>query len=97
VLTYNGKPLSESTITAPDGSYVLRNAVLYTQTFTITKPGYATFRQEFVFENLTNERDFVMQPDSHPLPGFDFLIALSALGGFFFRKARNGRIGELKG
>jgi hypothetical protein len=96
VLTYNGKPLSVSTITAPDGSYVLRNAVLYTQTFTITKPGYAVFRQEFVFENLTNERDFVMQPDSNPLPGFDFLIALSALAVIFFRKARDSQTSELK-
>jgi len=88
VMTYYGKPLTVSTITAPDGSYVLRNAVLYTQTFTITKPGYAPFHQKVVFENLSNEHDFILQPDNNPLPGFGFIIALLAVAGIFVTTAR---------
>lgn len=84
VLELDGRPLSVSTTTAADGSYMLRNAVSYGQTITITKAGYATLQQKFVFENTKNEHDFIVSPRSSPaLPGFDPLMSIFAITGVF--------------
>ncbi|MDD4255070.1 MAG: carboxypeptidase regulatory-like domain-containing protein [Methanofollis sp.] len=72
-------PLAATTVTGPDGRYLVENAIGYRQTITVGKEGYLPLRREVVFENLTNTLDLEMEPEGRTVPGFDLSVGVLAL------------------
>lgn len=81
VLTLDGEPLRATTATGDDGGYLIEDAPGYRQTVTVEKEGYSPLRQEFIFENLTNELDLELEPSSRTVPGFGPAVGVLSLMG----------------
>lgn len=82
VFTLDDEPLAGTNVTGEDGRYLV-DTPGYRQTVTVEKEGYATLREEVVFENLTNTLDLELEPSSRTVPGFvSALVVLSLLGAF---------------
>lgn len=80
VFTLDDEPLAGTNVTGEYGRYQV-DTPGYRQTVTVEKGGYATLREEVVFENLTNDLDLELEPSSRTVPGFGSALAvLSFLG-----------------
>ena len=80
-LAPDNTPLAVTTVTGPDGRYLIEDAIGYQQTIRVDKEGYLSLGREVVFENLTNTLDLKMDPEGRNAPGFGLLIGVFALLG----------------
>ena len=68
-----------------DISYLIEDAVGYSQNIEIQKDGYNPYQAEMAFENLSNRLDIELEPEPQrqQSPGFDLSMALFGLGFVF--------------
>lgn len=88
-MTSDNTPLSVSNLTGEDGFYLVEGAVGYQQTVIIQKDGYIPVEREVFFENMTNQLNLELEPQSQDSPGFGFLTGLvGLLGALIFVRRR---------
>jgi hypothetical protein len=90
VFTLDDEPLTGTNVTGEDGGYLVEGVFGYRQTVTVEKEGYAPLREEFIFENLTNDLDLELEPLPRTVPGFGSTLAVLSLLGFFLLIGRKG-------
>ncbi|MDI6867839.1 carboxypeptidase-like regulatory domain-containing protein [Methanoculleus sp.] len=81
VFTLDNEPLAATAVTGENGDYLVEDALGYRQTVTVEKEGYSPLREEFVFENLTNDLDLELELSSRTVPGFGSALAVLSLLG----------------
>ena len=86
----DGESIAGTIVTGENGRYLVENALGYRQTVTVEKEGYAPLREEFIFENLTNDLDLELEPLPRTVPGFGSTLAVLSLLGFFLLIGRKG-------
>lgn len=89
VFTLDDEPLAGTAVTGEDGGYLV-DTPGYRQTVTVEKEGYSTLREEFIFENPTNNLDLELEPLPRTVPGFGSTLAVLSLLGFFLLIGRKG-------
>ncbi|MDK2989315.1 MAG: hypothetical protein PWR16_844 [Methanoculleus sp.] len=80
VFTLDDEPLAGTNVTGEDGRYRV-DTPGYRQTVTVEKEGYSIIREEFIFENLTNDLDLELELSSRTVPGFGSALAVLSLLG----------------
>ncbi len=80
VFTLDDEPIAATNVTGEDGRYLV-DTPGYRQTVTVEKEGYATLREEFIFENLTNDLDLELEPLPRTAPGFGPAVGILGLLG----------------
>ncbi|KAF5090317.1 Carboxypeptidase regulatory-like domain protein [anaerobic digester metagenome] len=90
VFTLDDEPIAATNVTGEDGGYLVEGVFGYRQTVTVEKEGYAPLREEFIFENLTNDLDLELEPLPRTVPGFGSTLAVLSLLGFFLLIGRKG-------
>jgi len=78
VFTLDDEPLAGTAVTGEDGGYLV-DTPGYRQTVTVEKEGYSTLREEFIFENPTNNLDLELEPLPRAVPGFGPAVAVLSL------------------
>ncbi|MDD4567684.1 MAG: carboxypeptidase regulatory-like domain-containing protein [Methanoculleus chikugoensis] len=91
VFDLDGEPIAATAVTGEDGCYLVEDALGYRQTVTVEKEGYSPLREEFIFENLTNDLDLELEPSSRTVPGFGSALAVLSLTGAFLLIGRKRR------
>ncbi|WP_067077840.1 carboxypeptidase-like regulatory domain-containing protein [Methanoculleus horonobensis] len=91
VFTLDDEPLAGTNVTGEDGGYLVEGVFGYRQTVTVEKEGYAPLREEFIFENLTNDLDLELEPLPRTVPGFGSALAVLSLTGAFLLIGRKRR------
>ena len=81
VFTLDGESIAGTNVTGEDGRYLVEDALGYRQTVTVEMEGYSTLREEFIFENLTNDLDLELEPLPRTVPGFGSALAALSLTG----------------
>lgn len=81
VFTLDGESIAATNVTGEDGRYLVEDALGYRQTVTVEMEGYSTLREEFIFENLTNDLDLELEPLPRTVPGFGSALAALAFTG----------------
>ena len=87
VFTLDDESLAATNVTGEDGRYLV-DTPGYRQTVTVEKEGYSPLREEFIFENLTNDLDLELEPSSRTVPGFGSALAVLSLTGAFLLVGR---------
>jgi len=90
-IDYDNNPLAATNVSGDDGSYLIEDAVGYSQNIEIQKDGYNPYQAVIVFENLSNRLDIELEPEpqKQQSPGFDLLLIACGLGFVFvFLSAR---------
>ncbi|WP_292365895.1 MULTISPECIES: carboxypeptidase regulatory-like domain-containing protein [unclassified Methanoculleus] len=90
VFTLDDEPLAGTNVTGEDGRYRV-DTPGYRQTVTVEKEGYSIIREEFIFENLTNDLDLELELSSRTVPGFGSALAILSLTGAFLLIGRKRR------
>ena len=78
----DNNPLVVTGVSGNDGTYLIENAVGYSQNIEIQRDGYNPYQRRMVFENLSNRLDIELEPEpqSQQSPGFDLSLILCSLG-----------------
>jgi hypothetical protein len=73
-----------TSVTAADGSYMIRKARGLHQTISVEKDGYFPTRTIVIFERTRDELDLELIPSIPSIPGFDIPISIVAVIGAVF-------------